>query len=155
MSHYSSLKEIEVDLHNFQRETAKRLVINTIKESYYKNISIIKFITGSGNHINSIEEKGVLYEVFPSWMSDNEIKHLIEHCKKYDGYYLVYLDFERTYPIINYVLDFIEFLIDDFDYKDCLITLSLFIVTFIFAITIIFLFVFVLCNLLFIRNIIY
>ncbi|PKY48895.1 hypothetical protein RhiirA4_404847, partial [Rhizophagus irregularis] len=67
MSHYSSLKEVEVDLHNFQRETAKRLVINTIKESYYKNITIIKFITGSGNHINSIEEKGVLYEVFPSW----------------------------------------------------------------------------------------
>ncbi|RGB31526.1 hypothetical protein C1646_817269 [Rhizophagus diaphanus] len=151
----SSLKEVEVDLHNFQCETAKRLVINTIKESYYKNISIIKFITGRGNHINSIEEKGVLYEVFPSWMSDNEIKHLIEHCKKYDEYYLVYLDFKRIYPIINYVLDFIEFLIDDFDFKDCLITLSLFIITFIFAITIIFIFVFVLCNFLFMRNNIY
>ncbi|GES74553.1 hypothetical protein GLOIN_2v1530036 [Rhizophagus clarus] len=136
MAYYSSLKEIEVDIHNLQREPAKRLVIDTIKESRYKNISTIKFITGRGNHINSIEERGVLCEAFPSWMSDTEIKHLIEHCKKYDGYYLVYLDFERVY--LNYFLNFnfIEFFIHDFDYKGCLITLFLFIITFIFTITI-------------------
>jgi hypothetical protein len=142
MSYYSSLKE--VDLHNLQREPAKCLVIKTIKESYYKNITTIKFITGRGNHKNSTGERGVLYEAFPSWMSDTEIKHLIEHCKKYDGYYLVYLDFERVYPIYNYFLDFIDFLIYDFDYSDCLMTLSLFIITFIFAITIIIGFVFLL-----------
>jgi hypothetical protein len=141
MSYYSLLKELEVDLHNLQREPAKRLVIDKIKESYDKNISTIKFITERGNHVNSTKERGVLYEAFPSWMSDNEIKHLIEHCKKFDGYYIVYLDFKRVYPIFN---NFIEVLIYDFDYKDCLITLSLFIITFIFVITIIIFFIFVL-----------
>jgi hypothetical protein len=89
---YHSLKEIEVDL----RESAKHYVIKTIKDCHSRKIPCVKFITGRENHINSTEEREVLYEAFPSWMLDTEIKHLIEHCRKYDGYYLVFLDFKSA-----------------------------------------------------------
>jgi hypothetical protein len=82
----------EVDLHYLTRESAKSLVIETIYDCHSRKIPCVKFITGRGNHINATGERGVLYETFPSWMADTEIKHLIEHSKKYDGYYLVYLD---------------------------------------------------------------
>jgi hypothetical protein len=94
MSYFFSLKEVEVNLRYLTPETAKSCVIETIENCQStgdaRDVSYVKFITGRGNHINSTEE--VIYEAFPSWMKDTEIKHLVEHCKKYDGYYLVYID---------------------------------------------------------------
>src|SRR5436190_2101140 len=85
----------QVDLHYYQREPAKRLVIRTIKESHYQGISCIKFITGRGNHINATGGRAVLFENFPYWLSDAKIKHLIQNYVRYDGYYLVYLDYSE------------------------------------------------------------
>jgi DNA-nicking Smr family endonuclease len=76
MSYYT-LKEVEVDLHYLTRETAKRRVIETIKDCHSRKIPYVKFITGRGNHINANGERGVLYETFPSWMVDTEINYLV------------------------------------------------------------------------------
>ncbi|RIA84318.1 hypothetical protein C1645_422299 [Glomus cerebriforme] len=88
--------EVEVDLHYLQRESARRLVIEKIQESHSRNISCIKFITGRGNHMNSTGERGVLFETFPSWLSDIEVSNLIQNYVQYVGYYLVYLDLSYT-----------------------------------------------------------
>ncbi|GET54010.1 hypothetical protein GLOIN_2v1765901 [Rhizophagus irregularis DAOM 181602=DAOM 197198] len=92
--YYYSLKEaeVEVDLHY----RTKLLVIQTIKDCHFRKIPCVKFITRRGNHVNATGEREVLYEDFPSWMLDNEIRHLIEQCQKYDGYYLVYLDLNHA-----------------------------------------------------------
>ncbi|GET54008.1 DNA mismatch repair protein MutS [Rhizophagus irregularis DAOM 181602=DAOM 197198] len=90
--YYDSLEQEVVDLHYLTRENARRLVINSVKKSHSRKILCVKFITGRGNHINSTGERGVLYEKFPSWMRDSEIKYLVQDYEIYDGYYLVYLN---------------------------------------------------------------
>jgi hypothetical protein len=96
MLYLYSLREIEIEINirYLTLETAKRCVIETIEKCQStgdaRDVSHVKFITGRENHINPTED--VLYEAFPSWMEDTEIKHLIEHCEKCDGYYLVYID---------------------------------------------------------------
>ncbi|RIA84320.1 hypothetical protein C1645_832469 [Glomus cerebriforme] len=102
MSYYSLEEaEFEVNLLHLQCELAKRLVIETIKVSHSNKISCIKFITSQENIIRSIEEteeQGVLYDEFPFWLSTDtaDIENLVEHCKRFDGYYLVYLDLDYT-----------------------------------------------------------
>ncbi|CAB4474511.1 hypothetical protein RhiirA5_401118 [Rhizophagus irregularis] len=83
----------EVDLHNLTREEARLIAIEMIIDSHSKCIPYVKFVTERENHINATGERGVLYEEFPSWMLDTEIKHLVKDYDPCDGFYIVYLDF--------------------------------------------------------------
>jgi hypothetical protein len=81
----------EVDLHNLNRESARRLVTKSIKKSHSRKISCIKFLT---DHINSSGERGVLHKALPSWILDTEIEHLVQDYESYNGYYLVYINLD-------------------------------------------------------------
>src|SRR5437764_12292064 len=83
----SHILTIEVD--HLQREAARRLVIEKVKESYSKGTRSVKFITGR-KKAGGIG--GIIYNAFLSWMSDDKIAHLIRSYHNYDGYYLVTLD---------------------------------------------------------------
>ncbi|CAB4380822.1 unnamed protein product [Rhizophagus irregularis] len=109
--YYDSLEQEVVDLHYLTRENARRLVINSVKKSHSRKILCVKFITGRGNHINSTGERGVLYEKFPSWMRDSEIKYLVQDYEIYDGYYLVYLHSSNKGACANKSCALLSFLV--------------------------------------------
>ncbi|CAB5366318.1 unnamed protein product [Rhizophagus irregularis] len=88
---YYPVREVEIDLLYLTSEQAKDVVIQTIRNCHSNKVPHVKFITGRVNHINANGERGVIYEAFPSWMTDSKVKYFIEHCKKHDGYYLVYI----------------------------------------------------------------
>src|SRR6266542_5322418 len=80
--------------------------------------------------MNATGGRGVLYEAFPSWLSNTKIKHLVEHCARYDGYFIVHLDLE--YSTFNYYSNcFLNFI------RYCLLFLFSFIITIITIIIII------------------
>ncbi|GBB84528.1 hypothetical protein RclHR1_01110013 [Rhizophagus clarus] len=106
MSYYQ-LRD-EVDLHHLTRNEARRLVMNTIRKCHSREIHCVRFITGRGNHVNATGGRGVLYEAFPSWISDNKIRYFVGHCKKFDGYYDVYLDLEYTPSLFGEFIRFIR-----------------------------------------------
>src|SRR5215204_121163 len=103
MSLYSPLlfeKSVTIDLHCLKPKSAKRLVIETIKESHSSKICCIKFITNRGFY-----EPAILYDDFSSWMEDTKIKLLVDYYKQYNGYYLVFLDLDyyRFKPFWTFV----------------------------------------------------
>src|ERR1044072_7346386 len=78
---------LTIEIYHLQREAAKRLVINKIKELYSKQIKSVKFVTGrekSGG-------RGIV-ENISTWMENDQIEHLIRYYKVHDGYCLVTLD---------------------------------------------------------------
>lgn len=107
----------EIDLHKLNRESARSLVIKSVKKSHSRKISCIKFITEKGNHINSNGERGVLHRAFPSWVLGTEIEHLVQDYEPYNGYYLVYLNLDyvsqsyKSFIIIMILLLFLLFVI--------------------------------------------
>ncbi|CAG8648253.1 10602_t:CDS:2 [Funneliformis caledonium] len=80
-----------VDLHNLNLKSAKSLVIKTIQEYYSTEVTWIRFITGRGNHLNAKGKRAILYNSFPTWITDVKIHHLIEDYDQGDGSYKVYL----------------------------------------------------------------
>ncbi|RGB31522.1 hypothetical protein C1646_764001 [Rhizophagus diaphanus] len=91
----------EIDLHKLNRESARRLVIKSVKKSHSRKISCIKFITEKDNHNrNSNGERGVLHRAFPSWVLGTEIEHLVQDYESYNGYYLVYVNLDYLMRVL-------------------------------------------------------
>ncbi|GES99366.1 Sel1 repeat family protein [Rhizophagus clarus] len=90
-----------IDLHGYSVKDAQYRVIRAIK-FFYSNqyCDTILFITGRGKHINNRGERGTLFKLFPQWLKDESISHIIDKCKPQIGAY----EQKWVYPTINFIL---------------------------------------------------
>ncbi|CAG8541026.1 15889_t:CDS:2 [Funneliformis caledonium] len=92
IKHKNGLKYIPaVDLHLHRFQSAKNLIIDTIKTSYSAEVSSIRFITGRGNHVNTNGERGVLFQNFPTMISAKRVSSFVKGCIQHDGSFTVLL----------------------------------------------------------------
>ncbi|CAG8438441.1 17148_t:CDS:2 [Acaulospora morrowiae] len=81
-----------IDLHGYSVEEAQYNVKRIIKFLYSNQYCYtIFFITGRGKHVNKKGERGILFKLFPQWLRDENISHMIEKYEPQIGVYEVTL----------------------------------------------------------------
>ncbi|CAG8579245.1 10889_t:CDS:1, partial [Acaulospora morrowiae] len=81
-----------IDLHRYSVKNAQYTVKRIIEFFYYNQYcNTILFITGRGKHANNKGERGILFKLFPQWLEDENISHMIEKCEPRIGAYKVTL----------------------------------------------------------------
>lgn len=88
--------ELVIDLHSFSMEKARLCVLHALATA--QNITRIRIITGRGNHINAMGERGVLYKSLRSWLTESSYQDRIAKIFTGDGYYEIYLKSTSAQP---------------------------------------------------------
>ncbi len=84
-----------IDLHGLSKEQAKNKVIEQLLNADFHQ-KIFRIVTGVGNHVNSLGERGTLYKEFPKWIKEAGMDDKIESVVPGYGYYEVTLKTEQT-----------------------------------------------------------
>ena len=84
-----------IDLHGSSVEKARTTVLAKIKEAPEKKWDKIRFITGRGNHVNALGQRGTIYKKFEEWLQESN--HAIKKVDKFDGYYEISFREKKCY----------------------------------------------------------
>jgi hypothetical protein len=100
---FSNDKRNILDLHGLSATEGLEKVTKFIHEKFFNLETTCSVITGKGNH--SINNKGVMFDLFPQWIKSFPLKHFIKKAVPIEGVYKIILHKPKTLKLTGGISD--------------------------------------------------